>query len=110
MVGWGKGRCGAGEAEVIEPDDAAIKTDLTITTAAFGANFALNEGMTLSAGGIYTRAELDAAENANRRLPKVIAAAELRRSAESWHKSHRRRRPRHLRLAERRVAVFNALW
>ncbi|MCY4245126.1 MAG: hypothetical protein OXE47_07370, partial [Gammaproteobacteria bacterium] len=80
---------GSGDAELREPD-ATIKTDITVTTAALGASFAPWTGVALSADGLFTRAELDAAA-ASRRLPKVTvdnlrvnAAAELSRRRDAW--------------------------
>ncbi|MDD9870190.1 MAG: hypothetical protein OXU41_01465, partial [Gammaproteobacteria bacterium] len=81
---------GSGDAELREPD-TVIKTDLTVTTAALGASFAPWTGVALSADGLFTRAELDAAAAASRRLPKVTvdnlrvnAAAELSRRRDAW--------------------------
>ncbi|MDD9799832.1 MAG: hypothetical protein OXU29_05160 [Gammaproteobacteria bacterium] len=81
---------GSGDAELREPD-AVIKTDITVTTAALGASFAPWTGVALSADGVFTRAELDAAAAASRRLPKVTvdnlrvnAAAELSGRRDAW--------------------------
>ena len=81
---------GSGNAELKEPD-VTIKTDLTLTTAALGVTFAPAAGVKLAADGTYTRAQLDAAESAGRRLPKVTAntlrinaAAELSRQRDAW--------------------------
>ena len=81
---------GSGDAELREPD-TVIKTDLTVTTAALGASFAPWTGVALSADGVFTRAELDAAAAASRRLPKVTvdnlrvnAAAELSGRRDAW--------------------------
>jgi len=65
---------GFGDAEVKEPD-VTIKTDVTVTTAAFGANFTLSDSVMLGAHGIFTRAELDAAHSGGKTLPAVTVDA-----------------------------------
>jgi len=77
---------GGGDAELTEGDAAAIKTDLSVTTAAAGLDFAPRDGVALSASAVHTRAKLDAAAADTRRLPstsvdatRVAAAAELSR-------------------------------
>jgi len=70
-VGWG-----VGDADVKEPGALVLATDITVTTAALGITYEHDApAATIAArlGAFYSRSELDAAESAGRRLPKVTA-------------------------------------
>ena len=63
---------GSGDAELKEPD-ALIKTDITITTAAFGIAHARGDLFTAGINAQYNRAKLDAAESSGKSLPATTA-------------------------------------
>ncbi|MDD9856028.1 MAG: autotransporter outer membrane beta-barrel domain-containing protein [Gammaproteobacteria bacterium] len=69
---WLTAGYGSGDAELKEPD-ALIKTDITVTTAAFGINNRRGDLFTAGLSAQYNRAKLDAAESAGKTLPATTA-------------------------------------
>ena len=63
---------GSGDAELREPD-SLIKTDITVTTAAFGINHKRGDLFTAGLSAQYNRAKLDAATTAGKSLPATTA-------------------------------------
>jgi len=88
---WATAGHATGDAELLEPDDVVIKTDITVTTAAVGATRARGELFTGGISAIYSRAKLDEAIGDNKALNatsadslRVKADAELGWSAGAW--------------------------
>jgi len=69
---WLTAGYGSGDAELKEPD-ALIKTDITITTAAFGIAHARGDLFTAGLSAQYNRAKLDAATGDGKTLPATTA-------------------------------------
>ena len=69
---WLTAGYGAGDAELKEPG-TVIKTDVTITTAAFGINNRRGDLFTAGLSAQYNRAKLDAAESSGKSLPATTA-------------------------------------
>ncbi|MDD9799325.1 MAG: autotransporter outer membrane beta-barrel domain-containing protein [Gammaproteobacteria bacterium] len=69
---WLTAGYGSGDAELKEPD-ALIKTDITVTTTAFGINHKRGDLFTAGLSAQYSRAKLDAAESAGKTLPATTA-------------------------------------
>ncbi|MDD9884893.1 MAG: autotransporter outer membrane beta-barrel domain-containing protein, partial [Gammaproteobacteria bacterium] len=69
---WLTAGYGSGDAELKEPD-ALIKTDITVTTAAFGIAHARGDLFTAGLSAQYNRAKLDAAGSAGKTLPATTA-------------------------------------
>ncbi|MDD9882936.1 MAG: hypothetical protein OXU62_00130 [Gammaproteobacteria bacterium] len=69
---WLTAGYGAGDAELKEPG-TVIKTDVTITTAAFGINNRRGDLFTAGLSALFSRAELDAAVGDGKTLPATTA-------------------------------------
>ena len=69
---WLTAGYGSGDAELKEPD-ALIKTDITVTTAAFGINNRRGDLFTAGISAQYNRAKLDAAVGDGKTLPATTA-------------------------------------
>ncbi|MDD9811370.1 MAG: autotransporter domain-containing protein [Gammaproteobacteria bacterium] len=69
---WLTAGYGSGDAELREPD-ALIKTDITVTTAAFGIAHARGDLFTAGLSAQYNRAKLDAASGDGKMLPATTA-------------------------------------
>ena len=69
---WLTAGYGSGDAELREPD-ALIKTDITVTTAAFGIAHARGDLFTAGINAQYNRAKLDAASGDGKMLPATTA-------------------------------------
>ncbi|MDD9871463.1 MAG: autotransporter domain-containing protein, partial [Gammaproteobacteria bacterium] len=69
---WLTAGYGSGDAELKEPD-ALIKTDITVTTAAFGIAHARGDLFTAGINAQYNRAKLDAASGDGKMLPATTA-------------------------------------
>jgi len=73
---WATAGMGDGEAELRETGEAAFTAGLTMLTAGVGATLAAMESATLNLGALWSRAELDAAMNADgKTLPGVTVDA-----------------------------------
>ena len=69
---WLTAGYGSGDAELREPG-TVIKTDVTITTAAFGINNRRGDLFTAGLSALFSRAELDAAVGDGKTLPATTA-------------------------------------
>ncbi|MDD9823321.1 MAG: hypothetical protein OXU98_10655, partial [Gammaproteobacteria bacterium] len=69
---WLTAGYGSGDAELKEPG-TVIKTDVTITTAAFGINNRRGDLFTAGLSALFSRAELDAAVGDGKTLPATTA-------------------------------------
>jgi len=69
---WLTAGYGSGDAELKEPG-TVIKTDVTITTAAFGIAHARGDLFTAGLSALFSRAELDAAVGDGKTLPATTA-------------------------------------
>ena len=69
---WLTAGYGAGDAELKEPG-TVIKTDVTVTTAAFGINNRRGDLFTAGLSALFSRAELDAAVGDGKTLPATTA-------------------------------------